>query len=174
MTSTQTIITIVLILAILAFRVYRQTREQRWPIGQLWISPLIFLAITVLIVAMDTLQNWIAIVAAIVGLGVGVGIGLYQGNHTTLRIDKPNKAVFIKVTPLGSMIFIGILLLRFGVRFSQMSGVTQQQLASGAVPAGSPAEVLLGSGLLALAAGSILGLRLFVLRRYEAAPDTAA
>jgi len=173
MTSTQTIVTIVLVLAILAFRVYRQTKEQRWLIGKMWLVPLIFLAITIVIVVLDTVQYRLAVVAAVLGLAAGVGVGLYQGNHTTLRIDKPNKAVFIKVTPLGSMIFVGILLLRFGVRFSQMSGLTQQQLASGAVPVASPAEVLLGSGLLALAAGSVLGLRWFVLRRYESAQETA-
>jgi Protein of unknown function (DUF1453) len=174
MSSTQTIITIVVIAAVLAFRVYRQTREQRWPIDKMWISPLIFLAITLVFVAIDTQQYWLAPAAGIVGLAAGVGVGLYQGNHTTLRLDKPNKAVFIKVNPIGSLIFIAILLLRFGLRFSEMSGMTQAQLSSGVLPVVSPAEVLLGSGLLALAAGSILGLRLYVKRRFDEAPEQQA
>ena len=174
MSSTQTIITIVVIVAVLAFRVYRQTREQRWLIDKMWIVPLIFLAITLVFVAIDTQQYRLAPLAAILGLAAGVGVGLYQGNHTTLRVDKTNKAVFIKVNPIGSLIFIVILLLRFSLRFSEMSVMTPAQLSSGALPAISPTEVMLGSGLLALAAGSILGLRWYVKSRYGAAPEQQA
>jgi hypothetical protein len=159
---------------VLAFRVYRQTREQRWGIANMWIVPLIFLAVTIVVVALDTMQYRLAPVAAVLGLAAGFGVGLYQGNHTTLRVDKPNKAVFIKVNPIGALIFVGILLLRFSLRFSEMSGMTPQQLSSGAVPVVPPAEVLLGSGLLALAAGSIFGLRWYVKTRFDAAPDQPA
>jgi hypothetical protein len=174
MSTTQTIITIIVIAAILAFRVYRQTREQRWLIAKMWTVPLIFLAITLVIVGFDTTQYSLAPVAAVLGLAAGVGVGLYQGNHTTLRIDKPNKAVFIRVNPIGALIFVVILLLRFSLRFSEMSGMSPAQLSSGAMPVVPPAEVLLGSGLLALAAGSIFGLRWYVKGRFEAAPEQPA
>jgi len=53
---------------------------------------------------------------------------------------------------------------------SMMSGMTQAQLQSGALPPVSPLEAMLGSGLLALAAGTIIGLRWYVKTRYDAAP----
>lgn len=158
----------------LAFRVYRQSREQRWQIGRMWVLPMVFFIITFIVVALDTTQTVLAPVAAIVGLAAGVGIGLYQGNHTTLRMDKTNKAVYIRVTPLGSAIFVAVLALRIGLRIATMGSLSPQQLQSGAMPLVFPGVAAIGGGLLALAAGSIIGLRWYVQRRYDAAPDAAA
>ena len=165
----QTIVGIVVVLAIIAFRVYRQTREQRWAIGRIWLMPGIFVAITVVIVALDTTQQVFAPLAAVAGLGLGIAIGMYQGNHTTLRVDKPSGSVFVRVTPIGSAIFLVVLALRIGLRFAFFGGVPAPT-ANGSVPALPPAEVLLGSGLLALAVGSIIGLRMYVKRAYDTAP----
>src|SRR5215472_8310847 len=116
MNPTQTIIGIIIFILLIGFRIYRQTKEQRWAMSQIWITPGIFLAITVIIVAIDTTQQIFAPLAAVAGLGLGVAIGMYQGNHTTLRVDKSSRAVFVRITPLGSFIFIAVLLVRFGLR----------------------------------------------------------
>ena len=166
--NVQTIVGIVVILAIIAFRVYRQTKEQRWAIGRIWLMPGIFVALTVVIVAFDTTQQVFAPLAAVAGLGLGIAIGLYQGNHTTLRIDKPSGSVFVRVTPIGSAIFLAVLALRIGLRFALFGGIPAS--GNGNVPTLPPAEVLLGSGLLALAVGTIVGLRMYVKRAYDAAP----
>lgn len=168
MTITQTIIAVIVIGAILAFRIYRQTREQRWQIGSMWVVPGVFLLVTIVIIALDTVQNHLAPLMAILGAAAGVALGLYQGNHTTLRIDKPNRVVYIKVAPIGSLIFILIIVARIALRFAALSGQSQQALSSGALPVMSPTVVLIGSGLLALAAGTIAGLRLYVQRQYDA------
>jgi hypothetical protein len=168
MTTTQTIITVLVICAILAFRIYRQTREQLWKIGTMWAVPAVFLLVTIVIVSLDTMQNHLAPLAALFGVAAGVGLGLYQGNHTTLRLDKPNKAVYIRVAPIGSLIFILIIVARIALRFAAISSETPQALASGAVPTVSPAAALIGSALLALAAGTVAGLRLYVQRQYDA------
>src|ERR1700730_10743126 len=101
MTSTQTLVAILIVCAVVGLRVYRQSREQRWLVGRMWILPAMVLAVTVIAVGIDTTHSVLAPLAGVLGLAAGVGIGLYQVNHTTLRIDKPSKAVFIKVTPLG-------------------------------------------------------------------------
>ena len=170
MTQTQSLLIILVVIGLLAFRVYRQTREQRWLVARMWIIPILFLLVTAVVVVMDTRVDAFSVLAAVAGLAAGVGIGLYQGNHTTLRIDKANKAVFIRVTPLGSVIFVAIIAARFAIRFATIGAASTQQLSSGTMPAPSPLEALLGSGLLSLAAGAIVGLRLYVQRRYDEAP----
>ncbi len=167
--TTQTVITVVVILALLGYRMYRQTREQRWSINGMWVVPGIFAALTVVIVAADALQQWVAIPAAVAGLALGFAIGMYQGNHTVLRFDKPNKAVFIKVTPIGTLIFIAVLAARIALRYPQMRDALQQQ-TPGALPVQTPTEALLGSGLLALAVGALAGLRWYIRRAFDAAP----
>jgi hypothetical protein len=165
--TTQTIVLILVIAIVIGFRIYRQSREQQWKMGSLWVLPVIFLALTVVIIAMDTTQAIVAPVAGVIGLIAGFAIGLYQGNHTTLRIDKPNSVVYIKVTPIGTAIFMVIIVLRIGFRFAT---VGQQSLTSGTIPVIPPFEVLISSLLLALAAGTIVGLRWYVKQRYDATP----
>jgi membrane associated rhomboid family serine protease len=98
-TTTQAILIGVFVIAALAFRVYRQTQERRWSIRGMWIAPLIFLAITIAVIVYDGMQTWIAPIAAVFGLAAGVGVGLYQGTHTTLRVDRPNKSIYVRTTP---------------------------------------------------------------------------
>jgi hypothetical protein len=165
--TTQTLVLVLVIAIVIGFRIYRQSREQRWRMGTLWVMPGIFLALTVVIVGLDTTQAIFAPVAGVAGLIAGFAIGLYQGNHTTLRIDKPNNVVFIKVTPIGTAIFMAIIVLRVGVGFATRG---QQDLTSGSIPVIPPFEVLISSLLLALAVGTIVGLRWYVKQRYDAAP----
>jgi len=168
----QTVVIVGVLILLIGFRIYRQTREQRWSMKSMWVVPIIFAIITAGVVAFDTTTSVFAPLAALGGLGIGVAIGMYQGNHTMLRVDKPAHAVYIKVTPIGSLIFVVILALRFVIRFASMGGVVPDT-SPGTLPPTTPAEALIGSGLLALAVGAITGLRLYVRRAYDAAPGTA-
>ena len=169
--NTQTIVFIVVILLLIGFRIYRQTTEQRWSMKALWVGPVIFLVLAALIVALDATAQPIALPAGIVGLVAGFALGMYQGNHTRLRFDKAAGAVFIRVTPVGSAIFIGVLVLRFALRYPAMSAAMQSQAAGGGLPPPTPLEAIVGSGLLALAAGLMAGLRWYIRRAYDAAPS---
>jgi len=171
--TTQTIVLILVIAVVIGIRIYRQTREQRWKMGSLWVVPGIFLALTIVIIGVDTTQAILAPVAGVVGLVAGFAIGLYQGNHTSLRVDKPNQVVYIKVTPIGTLIFMGIIVLRIGFRFATAGSLNQPDLSSGAIPSIPPFEVIISSLLLALAAGTIIGLRWYVKKAYDAAPAAA-
>ena len=171
----QTVAIIGVLVLLIGFRIYRQSREQRWSLGGMWVMPIIFILLTVVAVAADTITGSpLAPLAAVVGLAIGFGIGMYQGNHTTLRIDKPGKAVFVKVKPIGTAIFIGVLALRLGIRWIAGGMPGQGPVGPNGVPVITPAEALIGSGLLALAVGSIIGLRWFVKRAYDAAPNVVA
>jgi len=170
----QTAIIVGILILAVGFRIYRLNREQRWTLGGMWVVPIIFILIAVLATLGDTISGSpFAPLAAAMGLGIGFGIGLYQGNHTTLRVDKPGKAVFVKVTPIGNAIFIAVLALRIAIRWVIGGAPGQGAVGSNGLPVITPAEALIGSALLALAVGSLLGLRWYVKQAYDAAPDVA-
>jgi len=168
----QTVAIIGVVVLLLAFRIYRQMREQRWALGGMWVMPIIVALIVLAVVAADTISGSpLAPLAAVVGLAVGFGIGMYQGNHTTLRVDKPGKAVFVKVHPIGIALVTGVLLLRFGIRWVVGGVPGQGAVGASGLPVITPAEALIGSGLLAVALGSLIGIRWYVKRAYDGAPN---
>jgi len=172
MNQTLTYVLIVLALVIgMGFRVYRMTRERRWSVSRMWISPAIFLVITIGVVVLDARTSTpLAALLAPLGLVAGIAIGFYQGTHTTVRVDKPNHSLFVKTSPIGALIFIGVLALRIGLRFASggMAAVQAAQTQPGVV-ALPPAAAIFGSVLLALAAGSVLGLRIYLQGIYNKA-----
>ena len=139
----------------------------------MWVAPAVFALLTIVIVGFDTTQVHLAPLAAVVGLAAGVWVGLYQGTHTTVRVDKPNKAVFITVSPVGIVIFMAILVVRIGIRIATVGPMPQSAGAGSAIPPISPLEAMLSSGLLALAVGSLLGLRWYVQKSYDSVPAAA-
>jgi hypothetical protein len=65
---------------------------------------------------------------------------------------------------------VGVLALRFGLRLVSMGGMSPQAIANGQVPQITTTETVLSSALLALALGSIVGLRWYIQRAYDASP----
>jgi len=168
----QTVVVIGVFVLLIGFRIYRQTREQIWPLRRYWLSPVIYGLILALAVLPDSISGSpLSPLAAIVGLAIGFGVGMYQGNHTTLRIDKPGNAVFVKAKPIGTVIVVGVLALRIGLRWVIGGAPGQGPVGANGLPVITPAEAIIGSGLLAIAVGLIIGLRWYVKRAYDEAPN---
>jgi hypothetical protein len=166
MSHSVAIITVVVIAAVLAFRIWRSTREQKWSVPGMWVLPSIFLLLTGVIVAIDVASSVWVVPASVAGLAAGVGIGLYQGTHTTVRVDAPVRSVFIKISPLGNLIFLTVLVLRIGLRF--VLAPPTQAAAPQSFASLPPEAAIIGGALLALAAGMLFGLRIYVQRVYSA------
>lgn len=164
---TPTVIVFAVVIVLIAFRVYRQTREQRWSLVAMWVPAVIVLALSIVVVTIDARASALAPLAAIAGLAVGAAIGLYQGTHTTVRVEKNTRSLYVKISPIGTLIFVGVLALRFALRFATGGFAAPQSPHAGAsIPALSPIAAITSSALLALAAGMVIGLRLYMLRRY--------
>jgi len=104
MNQTVTYVVIVaIILILMGVRVYRMTRERRWSVTQMWFAPAILLVITAILVFFDArTSTLLAALLAPVGLAAGIAIGLYQGTHTTVRVDRANQSLFVKTSPIGT------------------------------------------------------------------------
>ena len=163
------LITIALIVVILGIRIMRASREQRFSPRTMWIVPGIFGLITIAVIVVDGLTSPLDIALMIVALAVGFGIGWYQGTHTTVRVDHSQHAMFVKISPLGSLIWVAVIALRIGVRY--VTGGMTPAAASGdpraaVAAASSGPAALISTLLLVLALGVIVGLRTYLQRVY--------
>lgn len=166
-----TLIFIAIFALIVGVRIWRSAREQRFKPATMWIVPGIFAAITTIWAVADGFTSALDIALFVIALAIGGAIGWYQGTHTTIRYDHTIHAMFVKISPIGSMIWVAVLALRFGVRYyfgglaaatataSNAAGVPSVPTATG--PAG-----LFSMALLVVAVGVIAGLRAYLQRAY--------
>ena len=165
------LIFIAIIIIILAIRVVRMSREQRFQPRSMWILPAIFAVLTATLIVFDRLTSPLDVALMLAALAVGFGFGWYQGTHTTVRVDHSVHAMFVKISPVGSLIWIGVLALRFGVRYvtgppMPAAATTTDPQAALAASAHTPAG-LISTLLLVLAVGMIFGLRAYLQRVYQ-------
>jgi len=163
------LITIALIIVILGIRIMRMSKEQRFRPATMWIVPGIFALITIGVIAVDGLTSPLDIALMLVALAAGFGIGWYQGTHTTVRVDHSQHAMFVKISPLGGLIWIAVIVLRIGVR-DFTGGMTPAAASSDPIAAAAASSrgpaALISTLLLVLALGVIVGLRAYLQRVY--------
>jgi hypothetical protein len=167
------IIVVAAIVLVVGIRIWRSTREQRFRPDGMWVVPALFTAYVIWVIVAEGYTSPLDIVFMLVALALGGAIGMYQGTHTTVRVDHSAHAMFVKISPLGSLIFIGVLVLRIAVRYVT-GGFALATAANG--PPGM-ATVHTTSGLvslllLVLAVGVIAGLRVYLQRVYNRARAT--
>ena len=162
-----TLIIVGVFIIVLGIRLWRMAREQRFRPVTMWILPAIFAAITALLVVADGFTTPLDAVLFLIALAIGGGIGWYQGTHTAIRYDHAIHAMFVKVSPLGSLIWIAVLALRFGVRYISggFAAATTGPYGEPSIPAPSSGS-LVSMLLLVLALGVIAGLRAYLQRAY--------
>jgi hypothetical protein len=167
------IILVAVIIVVVGLRIWRSTREQRFQTGTMWVVPGIFAAFTLGFIVIERYTSPLDIAFVVLALAVGVAIGLYQGTHTTVRVDHAAHAMFVKISPLGSLIFIGVLVLRIAVRYATggIAAATAATADPGALIVHTTAG-LISLLLLVLAVGIIVGLRVYLQRVYDQARAT--
>jgi predicted secreted protein len=164
------------IVLIIGLRIWRASREQRIKLATMWVAPALFFLLTAWIVDVDGLTQPLNITLIALAVVLGGAIGMYQGNHTTVRIDRQAKVLYVKARPLGIAIFVAVIALRLFIRLpAAFSAAQNGSLGSGAVPLAPKGDLLslVSVLLLALALGGVAGLRLYLLRKFQA-PDAPA
>jgi hypothetical protein len=150
---------------VLALRIARMAREQRFAPGRMWIIPAALAAFTGFLVVTERYTSAADLGLLALSLAAGGAIGWYQGTHTTVRVDHAARAMFVRISPLGGMIWIGVIVLRIGVRYAT-GGMDPNAVAAGSAPGGSGVAGLISMCLLVLAVGVIIGLRAYLQRIY--------
>lgn len=126
----------ILVLAIVAWRLSRASRGRPVKPNRLWIRPTVlglFLGLAFLHPAAITpLSIAIVLVAAL----AGVVLGYILACHQKLTIDPVSGAITSKMSPVGMVVFLGLIAVRYGVRMMVSGGEAD-------VPGQAPSEAIL-------------------------------
>lgn len=151
-------LTFAIVLGFVVWRIRRMIREQRFGLITMWVLPGLFVVIALAIMLGERVTTSEDVAFAALAFAAGGAIGYYQGRHTTVRIDRSARAMWVKVSPMGVAIFVGVLVMRVLAR--GIYGVTGPSTLNN--PAFNLASVL----ALMLVVGMVLGLRLYLARLY--------
>jgi Protein of unknown function (DUF1453) len=175
-TETTTVIVIAAIAVLVGWRVWRAMREQRMKVAWMWITPTLVAALAAWMLIIDGLTQPADIGLAVVALALGAATGLYQGTHTTVRTDRSAGLIYVKTKPIGAAIVVAVIAARILLRMSAVLPTIQRGAVAGtiALPPKGDAISLISAMLFTFALGVILGLRVYLFRKYRASDVPAA
>jgi hypothetical protein len=105
----QIVIPIVIILAVFAFRAQRLSRVRPLDIDRLWIVPLLYLGVTV-IMFMQKLPSPLGWGLCVFGLMVGLALGWQRGKTMRIAVD-PETGTLNQKGSIASILFIAVLVI---------------------------------------------------------------
>lgn len=162
-----------LIVVALGLRILRASREQQIKVSTIWAAPALFLVLTVWVIYVDRFTTPLDIVLVAFSVIIGGAIGMYQGNHTTVRIDRQAKVLYVKARPIGIAIFVVVIALRLFIRLpAAFSAAQTGALGPGGMPLPPKGDLLslVSVLLLGVALGLVAGLRVYLLRKFQEQP----
>lgn len=160
----QTWLPVLVIGVVFAFRFRNLSKPKPFQPGQLWIAPLLLIAVFGLLVLSmpPSALGWLVIAA---GAAIGAAIGWQRGHLMHLERDPLSGAVMIRQSPAALALILGIIVVRRVV--SAQLGVTPGADAAGHM---SNAAVLMTDGLLGFALGMVIAMRFTLWQRAKALP----
>ena len=99
-----------------AMIVLRNARERRLKVERLWISPLLFLAITASEFASHPPPGPALLAADLVVLALGALAGWWRGHLTRITVDPESHALTSRTSPLGMLLILALFAVRYGLR----------------------------------------------------------
>lgn len=112
------------IVLIVARRIVMAQRLQRVRTGRLWVMPAYLALVMWFILRITPMPGPVGIAIFAVAALAGLGAGYMRALHQEFSIDPETGNVMSKASPIGSILFIAIFLVRFGLNFWMNGGVT--------------------------------------------------
>lgn len=147
--------TLVSLLVLAVVIVVRFLRPIRMRASRLWVSPVVLVLLTIVLVAGSVeVASPVAIaVAVIAGLALGVPFGLLRGRHTDVRKTE-DRNVLLVAPSIGPLL---VWLVAYGARFALRAFLPE---------AGVTAQAA-SDGLLAFAVASVIGARYVIAQKFR-------
>ncbi len=137
--------------------VFRYSRPMRMSVARMWVGPVIFLALTAIVIWGEEVAAPAPpeIIASALGIGAVLGIpfGILRGMHTTVRATDRPGIMYLGPSWIVAVVWLGAFLIRAGLRIALM---------------GSPYAGPLGDGLLAFALGMLVTSYVAIYQKYRA------
>jgi hypothetical protein len=112
-----------LIVILIGRRLLRAQKPSRVRPNLLWIQPAILLVGMIFLFAATRLQlSAFAIAIFAVAAVAGAAVGYFRALHQEFSIEPETGNVMSKATPLGSMLFLGIFLVRYVMNYMMRGG----------------------------------------------------
>ena len=112
-----------LVVILIARRTLRAQQPRRIRPGLLWIQPAILLAgMIAAFAAMPVQLSPLAMAIFAVGMVAGAAIGYFRALHQEFSIEPETGNVMSKATPLGSILFLGIFVIRYAMNYWMKGG----------------------------------------------------
>jgi len=108
-------ITIGIIVVIMALRMRRMGRMRPLKLETLWVVPVMYLVVAVLMFVQLPPTGWAA-VACVVGLAIGAAVGWQRGKMMHIHVDPATHALNQKASPAAMFFLIALIIVRTGAR----------------------------------------------------------
>ncbi len=109
---------LLVIVILIGFRLMRATQARKIRPGLLWIQPLYVLLGMIALFALlpSPLHNPFSIPIFVVAALIGAGVGYLRGKHQEFSVDPATGDVMSKASPIGTIVFLAVFVVRFGLR----------------------------------------------------------
>ncbi len=154
--TTTYFVTFVVVALIVGLRIWRSSRERRLRVERMWIRPAIICTILGFSIYSQPLPMTVPILAALaLATLVGLAVGLYRGRMVKVSINVDTHILTSKASPWGTLILLGLMVVRFGARFA-----LRESHDVGGIPVNAIID-----GLTLFYAGNVVGMQVDVWMR---------
>jgi len=121
-----------IVVGVLAWRLRRMSQTHRLRLELLWVIPVIFIALGLLVVLQQPLQG-IAWAYVAVSLVVGAGFGWWRGKLMRIAIDPETHVLNVRASPAGMIFIVAIIAARFALRGVALGQASSLHLSIGVI-----------------------------------------
>jgi hypothetical protein len=111
-----------IVFALVAWRLFRNARGRPIKPQMLWIRPAFLAVFLGLAFLHPPAISPLSVAVFVCALLLGAGFGYLLARHQTLTIDTATGTITSKTSPLGTVLFLGLFVLRFATRRVMMGG----------------------------------------------------
>lgn len=91
-------------------------RTQTLELGTLWISPVVYLAMVVLVLLLQPPKGWDWLWLA-VGAALGGVLGWWRGKTVEIKVHSVTGALTTRASPAAALFLVGLIAVRYALRF---------------------------------------------------------
>ena len=115
--TTSYLVAFTVLALIMGLRIWRGARARKLKVERMWIRPVIILAFLTLSIAGQPPPMTVPVIAALVAATVvGLVVGVYRGRMVKVSINPETHDLTSQQSPWGILIFLGLMIVRMGVR----------------------------------------------------------
>ena len=117
-----------LVVALIARRAFRAQKPQRVRPSRLWIGPVYVAVAMALVLAQSPMPGAFGMMLFVIGAAIGGVVGYLRALHQEFSVDPETGNVMSRATPIASILFIGLFLVRYALNYWMQGGTAPTAL----------------------------------------------